>query len=77
MKGVKSKLRHYENLTNLKIYKIQEENYFKKISIMPKDRFLKLEGIICNLPINAVDIAYILLCGTDNNGRIVAKLKLN
>ena len=49
---------------------------FKKISIMPKGRFPKLKGIICNIPIDLADITNVLPHGADSNGIAVVKLKV-
>ena len=48
---------------------------FKKVSIMPKGRFPKLKGSICNIPIDLADITNVLPYGADSNGLVVVKLK--
>ena len=42
---------------------------------MPKGRFPKLKGSICNIPIDLADITNVLPHGGDSNGLVVVKLK--
>ena len=44
---------------------------------MPKGRFPKLKGSICNIPIDLADIINVLPYGADSNGFVVVKLKLS
>ena len=48
---------------------------FKKVIIMPKGKFPKLKGSICNVPIDPADIVNVFLRGADSNGLVVVKLK--
>ena len=47
----------------------------KKVSIMPKGKFPKLKGSICNIPIESDDITNVLPLGADSNGLLIVKLK--
>ena len=43
---------------------------------MTKDKLLKLEGIICNIPVTEVDVnCKVLLRPVDSNGFFIVKLK--
>ena len=42
---------------------------------MPKDRFPKLTGGICNVPIDLANIKNVPLRSADNNGLLLKKLK--
>ena len=42
---------------------------------MPKGKFPKLKGSICNVPIDTADIVNVLPRGADSNGLVVVKLK--
>ena len=42
---------------------------------MPKGRFPKLKGSICNIPIDLADITNVLPHGGDSNGLVIVKLK--
>lgn len=44
---------------------------------MPKGQSPKLEGALCNIPINVVDGCNTLLHPADSNDIIVVKLKIN
>ena len=48
---------------------------FKKVSILPKGRFLKQQGSICNIPIESDHITNVLPRGADSNLLLVVKLK--
>ena len=48
---------------------------FKKVTIMPKGKFPKLKGSICNVPIDPADIVNVFPRGADSNGLVVVKLK--
>ena len=63
-----------EILANLNLL-ISRRILFKKVTIMPKGRFPKLKGSICNIPIETDNITNILPHGADSNGLVVVKLK--
>ena len=42
---------------------------------MPKERFPKLKGSICNIHMESNDIANVLPHGADSNGLLIVKLK--
>ena len=48
---------------------------FKKAFIMPKGRFPKLKGSICNIPTDLADITNVLSHDADSNGLVVVKFK--
>ena len=47
----------------------------KKVTFMPRDNFPKLRAIICTIPVNASDIASVLLLDADSYGLIIVQLK--
>ena len=63
------------DLNRLERVLISRRILFKKVSIMPKGRFPKLKGSICNIPIDLADITNVLPHGGDSNGLVVVKLK--
>ena len=63
------------NLNRLEKVLIARRILFKKVSIMPKGRFPKLKGSICNIPIETAEVTNVLPRGADSNGLIVVKLK--
>ena len=48
------------NLNRLERVRISGRILFKKINVMPKGRFPKLKGSICNMPIASNDIANVV-----------------
>ena len=54
---------------------IAKRMLFKKIVIMPKGQSPKLNGSICNIPVECKDICNVLPRGMDNNGVVLVKLK--
>lgn len=62
-------------LNKLERVLISRRTLFKKNSIIQKGIFPKLKLIICNIPINVVDITYVFSRGAHSNGLIVVKLK--
>ena len=53
-----------------------KKNFFKKMAVMPKGKLLKMKGIICNIPVNEVDVN----CKSwprpaDSNSLLIVKLK--
>ena len=63
------------NLNRLKRVLISRRILFKKINVMPKGRFPKLKGSICNISTDSNNIANVLPQGADSNGLLVVKLK--
>ena len=63
------------NLNRLEKVLISRRILFKKVSIMPKGRFPKLKGSICNIPIESGDNTNVLQRGADSNGLLIVKLK--
>ena len=64
-----------KKLNKLECTVISREILFKKIAIMPKGRFPKLRGSICNIPIHVNETTNILPHGADSNGLVIVKLK--
>ena len=48
---------------------------FKKVAIIQKGQFPKLKGVICNIPIETMDITNTLPQGTDSSGLLMVILK--
>ena len=63
------------NLSRLKRVSISRRILFKKVSTMPKGKFAKVKGSICNIPIESDDITNVLPLGADSNGLLIVKLK--
>ena len=63
------------NLDRLERVLISRRILFKKVSIMPKGKFPKLRGSICNIPIESDNITNVLSRGADSNGLLIVKLK--
>ena len=66
-------LSHLNRLERLLIFR---RILFKKVTIMPKGRFPKLKGTICNIPVDTADIVNVLPRSADSNGLVMVKLKL-
>ena len=64
-----------KKLNKLERALISRRILFKKVAIMPKGRFLKLKGFICNITILVNEITNILPHGADSNGLAILKLK--
>ena len=62
------------NLNRLERVLISRRILFKKVIIMPKGKFPKLKGSICNVPIDTADMVNVLPRGADSNGLVVVKL---
>ena len=60
------------NLNRLERVLISRRILFKKVSIMPKGRFLKLKG---SIPMESDDITNVIPRGADSNGLLIVKLK--
>ena len=53
-----------------------KKNFFKKMAVMPKGKLLKMKGIICNIPVNEVDVnCKSLPRPADSNSLLIVKLK--
>ena len=63
------------NLNRLERVSISRRILFKKVSTMPKGKFAKVKGSICNIPIESDDITNVLPLGADSNGLLIVKLK--
>ena len=63
------------DLDRLEKVLISRRILFKKVTIMPKGKFPKMKGSICNVPIDTTETVNILPHGADSNGLIVVKLK--
>ena len=51
---------------------------FKKVTVMPKGKSLKMKGSICNIPVTEVDVnCNTLARPADSNGLLILKLKCN
>ena len=49
---------------------------FKKVTVMPKGKSLKIKGSICNIPVSEVDVnCNMLPRPADSNGLIIVKLE--
>ena len=64
-----------KKLNKLELALIYRRILFKQIAIMPKGRFPKLKGSICNISIHVNEITNILPHGADSNGLVIVKLK--
>ena len=64
-----------KNLYRFKRVLVWHGILFKKVAIMHNTQFLKLEGAICNIPIELNDVMYTLPCGPDFNGLLMFKRK--
>ena len=64
-----------KNLNTLERTFVSRRILLKKITIMPKGSFLKLKGLIYNIPIETTSIANTLPHGADSSGFVVVKLK--
>ena len=47
----------------------------KKVTIMPKGHSPKLKGASCNIPVEHVNVSFLLPRTADNNGLVIVKLK--
>ena len=65
----------WSSLNKLERVLIARRILFKKVRIMPKGRFAKLKGSICNIHIDVANIAIVFPCGAESNCLIVVKLK--
>ena len=63
------------DLNRLEKVLISRRILFKKVTIMPKGKFPKMKGSICNVPIDTTETVNILSHGADSNGLIGVKLK--
>ena len=63
------------DLNRLEKVLISRRILFKKVTIMPKGKFPKMKGSICNVPIDTAETVNVLPHGADSNGLIVVKLK--
>ena len=66
----------FQNIRRLERFLVSRRILFKKVTVMPKGKSLKIKGNICNIPVLKVDVNYnILLRPADSNGLIIVKLK--
>ena len=68
-------LAEIKSLNRLERILIARRVLFKKVTIMPKGQFPKLEGAICNIPVDTSDITNVLPHGAESSGLIMVKLK--
>ena len=64
-----------KNLKRLERVLVFQRLLYKKVTIMPKDIFSKLEDAICNIPVETNDIVNVFPRGADNNELIFVKFK--
>ena len=64
-----------KKLIKLECALISQRALFKKVAIVPKGRFPKPKGSICNMPINRNEITNILPHVADSNGLVTVKWK--
>ena len=64
-----------KNLNRLQRVLIFRRLLYKKITIMPKDIFSKLEDAISNIPVETNDIVNVFPRGVDSNELIYVKFK--
>ena len=71
--GIVSPPEILSNLNRLERVSISRGILFKKFTVMPKGRFPKLKGSICNIPVESNDITNALPRSADSNGLLIVK----
>ena len=67
----------FQDIRRLERLLVSRRILFKKVTVMPKGKSLKIKGSICNIIVSEVDInCNMLPRSADNNGVIIVKLKL-
>ena len=66
----------FQGICRLERLLVSRKIFFKKVTVMPKGKSLKIRGSICNIPVSKVDVNYNMLPRpADRNGLIIVKLK--
>ena len=66
----------FQDIRRLERLLVSRRVLFKKVTVMPKGKSLKIKGSICNIPVSEVDVnCNMFPRPADNNGLIIVKLK--
>ena len=66
----------FQDTRRLERLLVSRRTLFKKVTVMPKEKLLKIKGSICNSPVSEVDVnCNILPRPADSNCLIIVKLK--
>ena len=66
----------FQDIRRLERLLVSRRILFKKVTVMPKGKSLKMKGSICNIPVSEVDVnCNMLPRPADSNGLIIVKLK--
>ena len=66
----------FQDIHRLESWFVSRRVLFKKVTVMPKVKSLKINGSICNIPVSEVDVnCNMLPRPSDKNGLIIVKLK--
>ena len=65
----------FQDIRRLERLLVSRRILFKKVTVMPKGKSLKIKGSICNIPVSEVDVnCNMLPRPVDSNGLIIVKL---
>ena len=66
----------FQDICRLERLLVSRRILFKKVTVIPKGKSLKIKGSICNIPVSEIDVNCNMLSRpADSNGRIIVKLK--
>ena len=66
----------FQDIRRLERLLVSRRILFKKVTVMPKGKSLKIKGSICNIPVSEVDVnCNMFPRPADSNGLIIVKLK--
>ena len=66
----------FQDIRRLERLLVSRRILFKKVTVMPKGKSLKIKGSICNIPVSEVDVnCNMFPRPADSNGFIIVKLK--
>ena len=66
----------FQDIRRLERLLVSRRILFKKVTVMPKGKSLKIKGSICNIPVSEIDVSCNMLPRpADSNGLIIVKLK--
>ena len=67
----------FQDIRRLKRLPVSRRVLFKKVTVVPKGKSLKIKGNICNIPVSEVDVNFNMLSRpADSNGLIIVMFKL-
>ena len=66
---------HLKDINKMERTVISQRILFSKIKIMPKGQFPKIKGIVCNIPIETVEVCNVLPRTFEKSNLIFMKLK--